>query len=74
LALNRLRVAPIRCKGHGYCAELFPERVELDDWGYPIIDQTPFDFHLLPEAKRALAHCPVLALRLEVVTDRSNRR
>jgi ferredoxin len=73
MALNRLRVAPILCKGHGYCAELFPERVELDDWGYPIVDHTPFDAEMLPEAKRALAHCPVLALRLEKVADRSNQ-
>ena len=26
-----LRVDPISCDGHGLCAELFPERVSLDD-------------------------------------------
>ena len=34
----RLVVNPITCVGHGICADLFPERITLDDWGYPIID------------------------------------
>ena len=34
----RLVVNPITCVAHGMCAELFPERITLDDWGYPIID------------------------------------
>jgi ferredoxin len=62
---HRLRVDPIRCDGHGLCAELFPERVRADDWGYPIIDPAPLDEGLLPLARRAVAACPVLALRLE---------
>ena len=37
----RLVVNPITCVAHGMCAELFPERITLDDWGYPIIDPTP---------------------------------
>ena len=32
-----LRVDPIACDGHGLCAELVPESVRLDDWGYPIV-------------------------------------
>ena len=36
-----LRVNPIACDGHGLCAELFPERVQLDDWGFPIVDPEP---------------------------------
>ena len=35
---RRLTVDPIACTGHGACAELFPERIGLDDWGYPILD------------------------------------
>jgi ferredoxin len=64
---HRLRVDPIRCDGHGLCSELFPERVQRDDWGYPIVRPAPFGDDLLPLAKRALAACPVLALRLERV-------
>ena len=62
---HRVSVDPIRCDGHGMCAELLPERITLDDWGYPIVDETPLPEHLLPHARRAVAACPVLALRLE---------
>jgi ferredoxin len=61
----RLRVDPIACDGHGLCADLFPERVSLDDWGYPIVDREPIEDELLEHARRAVAACPVLALRLE---------
>jgi ferredoxin len=61
----RLRVNPIRCDGHGLCAELFPERVHLDDWGYPIIEPEGIGPALLPLARKAVDACPVLALRLE---------
>ena len=61
---RRLRLDPITCDGHGVCAELFPERIRLDDWGYPIVDDTPIDARLLPHARRAVEACPLLALRL----------
>ena len=63
----RLEVDPITCDGRGLCAELFPERVRLDDWGYPIIDPAPFDRRLRGRAKSAVSACPVLALRLAPV-------
>ena len=59
-----LRVDPTRCDRSGLCAELLPERVVLDDWGYPMIDPTPIDHRLEAEAKRAVAACPKLALLL----------
>ena len=37
----RLRVNPIACEAHGMCAELLPEWIELDDWGYPIVASGP---------------------------------
>ncbi len=58
----------IRCDGHGMCAELLPELIELDDWGYPIISGGPVPDHLLDHARRAVASCPVLALRLRAVS------
>jgi ferredoxin len=61
---RRLRVDPTRCDGSGLCAELFPERVVMDDWGYPMIDATPIDSRLEAEAKRAVTACPKLALLL----------
>lgn len=59
-----LRVNPITCDGHGLCAELFPERVTLDDWGYPIIDERPIPAELEEHARRAVDACPTLALAL----------
>ena len=59
-----LRVNPIACEGHGLCAELFPERVRLDDWGYPIIDPRPITPELEQHARRAVDACPTLALLL----------
>jgi ferredoxin len=61
----RIEVDMIGCDGHGICAEAFPERITLDDWGYPIIDDTPFDGELVDHAKRTVRMCPTLALRLE---------
>ena len=48
---EKLSVDPIRCTGHGLCAELLPEWIALDDWGYPMIDQRP----VAPGAARACA-------------------
>ncbi|HEY2429708.1 MAG TPA: ferredoxin [Acidimicrobiales bacterium] len=61
---QQLAVDPIACVGHGICAELFPERVTLDDWGYPIIDPRPIPPALEGHARRAIAACPTLALLL----------
>jgi ferredoxin len=61
----RLRVDPIACEAHGLCAELFPERIRLDDWGYPIIDPAPIEGELVEHARRAVAACPRVALILE---------
>lgn len=61
----KLRVNPIACEGHGLCAELLPELVRLDDWGYPIVDDPDVPHDLEPLARRAVAACPTLALALE---------
>ncbi|MHB1614210.1 MAG: ferredoxin [Actinomycetes bacterium] len=57
-----VRVDPIRCDGHGLCAGLLPERIRLDEWGYPIISSEPMDADLDAHARRAVAACPALAL------------
>jgi ferredoxin len=61
---ERLVVDPIACVGHGLCAELFPEWIQLDDWGFPIIDPRPVPRPLEAHARRAVAACPTLALAL----------
>jgi ferredoxin len=60
----RVRVNPIECSAHGLCAELLPEWIELDEWGYPVIDGQHLPQQLLKNAKRAAAACPTLALKL----------
>jgi ferredoxin len=62
--LTKLRLNPIRCDGFGMCAELLPERIALDDWGYPIIDGRAMSPELLDLARRAVAACPTAALEL----------
>ena len=62
---EHLRVNPILCDAHGLCAELLPERIELDEWGYPIVEEGSLPGSLEPLARRAVAACPMLALRLE---------
>ena len=59
-----LRVDPIKCTGHGLCAELLPELIWLDEWGYPVIEDHPLTAELEPLARRAVAACPTLALAL----------
>ncbi len=66
-----LRVNPITCEGHGLCAELLPELIRLDDWGYPIIEPGPIPERLLPLAKRAASACPTLALLLQEAPARA---
>lgn len=61
------------CDGHGLCAELLPERIDLDEWGYPILRDATVPAPLLDHARRAVAACPVLALRLTPAAGRPSR-
>jgi ferredoxin len=61
---DRVRVDPIACRAHGLCAELLPEHIALDEWGYPIVlSEVPAARRR--QARKAVAACPTLALRLE---------
>ena len=60
-----LRVNPIRCDAYGHCAELLPELITLDEWGYPIVSDAPVPRPLEGDARRAVSMCPRLALLLE---------
>jgi ferredoxin len=60
-----LRVNPITCAGHGLCAELLPELVTLDDWGYPMPITAEVPPGLEQHAQRAAQSCPTLAIQLE---------
>ena len=59
---DELQVNPIACTAHGLCAELLPELITLDPWGYPIMPSGPVPDELIGLARKAVADCPTLAL------------
>ena len=59
-----LRIDRIACDGRGTCAEILPELIELDDWGYPIIANGPVPRNLERLAIAAVELCPKMALEL----------
>ncbi len=61
----KLRVDPIACDGFGHCAELAPELVSLDEWGYPIIADRELNATEIRLADAAILQCPRKALFLE---------
>jgi ferredoxin len=63
--VKHLRLDPIACDAHGLCAELLPERITLDEWGYPIVNESELPPELIDHARRAVAACPTMALLLE---------
>ena len=67
-----LKVNPILCDGFGHCHELAPELVQIDEWGYPVIVNTPTpvgNAATLQSAKYAVRGCPRQALRIERVGE-----
>ncbi len=66
--MTRLHVDWTRCDGHGSCAELLPEILVQDEWGYPL-SRTGESDPVIPRnlgshARRAVKACPLQALRL----------
>jgi ferredoxin len=68
---RRLRVDPVRCDGFGHCAELAPELVRLDEWGYPIVSDQAVPARLVEEADLAIRTCPRRALFLQALSRRN---
>jgi ferredoxin len=64
-----LTVDPIACDGHGICAELLPEHITVDDWGFPVIAAGAVPEEHLAHVRRAITHCPTLAVRLRQTTE-----
>lgn len=62
---GQLAVDWTACDGRGLCAELLPELVSRDDWGYPVLRAADVPARLEPHARRAVRDCPTLALRLQ---------
>ena len=70
---KQLRVNPIACAGHGVCAELLPELITLDEWGYPLLQPGPVPRRLERQARRAVTDCPALALALTEVPEHARQ-
>ena len=61
-----MRVDWLRCSGHGLCADLAPELIEPDDWGFPVVKGDGVVPPALTRyANRAVDACPAAALLLE---------
>jgi ferredoxin len=65
MSATRITVDWTTCDGRGLCAELLPELVARDDWGFPLIADATVPLSLREHADRAVAACPRMALRLE---------
>lgn len=62
--MAELHVNWIACEGRGLCLEMLPEVLHADDWGYPMVAPDGVPAHLVDHARRTVAACPTLALRL----------
>ena len=71
---TRLQLNPIACTGHGSCADLLPELISLDEWGYPLLAHGPVPPELARRARRAVRDCPALALLLTAGPEPGPRR
>jgi ferredoxin len=65
---TKLHVDWTRCDGHGACAELLPELLAVDDFGFPVTRSGARDAvvprQLDEAARHAVRNCPLMALRL----------
>lgn len=61
----RMQVDWTLCDAHGTCALHAPHVVGRDAWGYPLLPARDLVGPDRAEARRAVALCPRLALRLE---------
>jgi ferredoxin len=64
--MSRLHIDWTACDGRGVCAELLPEVLRRDEWGYPLagVREPPVPPAVEAHARRAVRDCPRLALRL----------
>jgi len=61
---------PTRCRGHGMCALLFPDGLELDRWGFGRSLDVELDGRRhLRQAHRAARACPNGAISVFVAAE-----
>jgi len=75
MAVERLlRLDPVVCDAFGHCAELVPELIGIDEWGYPVVDPSPIPPHLMDHVEAAVRACPRNALSVQRVAASNPRR
>lgn len=62
--MRTLAIDWTRCDGHGLCRALLPDRIERDEWGFPVLVDTAVADDDIAGVRRAVAACPALALSL----------
>ncbi|NDZ91402.1 oxidoreductase, partial [Streptomyces sp. SID10115] len=53
------------CQGHGLCADIVPELIQLGPDGFPSVAEASVPRYSEARATRAVRRCPALALRIE---------
>ena len=70
----RILIDPVACDAYGYCAELLPEAITLDEWGYPIVDGKPLPPELVDAAQACRPRLPPARHHAAGAQGRSLRR
>ena len=66
---KHLLIDPTKCDGVGICAIKAPDLIQMDVWGFPIIESAPLTDDTKKQAKKALRACPKKAL---LIIEREN--
>ncbi|WP_242892214.1 NADH-quinone oxidoreductase subunit NuoF family protein [Actinomadura litoris] len=61
---GRVAIDWSRCDGHGLCAYLVPELIQLDRYGFPVVLGSDIPAWMERDVAKAVAMCPALALRV----------
>ncbi|ARX83440.1 oxidoreductase [Streptomyces alboflavus] len=62
---RKLAVDWTLCQGHGLCADIVPELIQLGPDGFPAVAEAAVPRYSEARAQRAVRRCPALALRIE---------
>ncbi len=65
---QRLRVDPVECESIGQCAVVASRLVQLDRWGYPVVQTGELAAYDVGQAQRAVNACPRRAIFLEATS------
>lgn len=71
---GRVAIDWSRCDGHGLCAYIVPELIQLDRYGFPVVLGSDIPSWMERDVQKAVAMCPALALRVTGVVPGSSPR